>query len=215
MTPAATGTYRGASAEQRRAERRRRLLDAGLDIIGTQGWAATTVRGVCEQARVGPRFFYESFTDLDALAAAVHDEILQSALGRALEAVDAAGDDLRARLRAGISTIIVEVTDDPRRARIAFAEAHGSEILMRRRFTAMRTIAQVVRRQTDEFVDTPHDYDDVVAAFAQLLTGGVAEVVLVWLDGGLPMQRQRLIDMCVEFAVSMVETLPEMTARLG
>lgn len=214
MTPAATGTYRGASAEQRRAERRRRLLDAGLDIIATQGWAATTVRGVCEQARVGPRFFYESFADLDALAAAVHDEIVEAALGRALEAVDAAGDDMRARLRAGISAIIVELTNDPRRARIAFAEAHGSETLMRRRFTAMRTIAQVVRRETDEFVETPAESEDVVVAFAQLLTGGVAEVVLVWLDGGLPMDRQRLVDTCVEFAVSMVEGLPEMTARL-
>jgi AcrR family transcriptional regulator len=32
-------------------------MDAALEIIGTQGWSQTTTRGVCEQARVGPRFF--------------------------------------------------------------------------------------------------------------------------------------------------------------
>jgi hypothetical protein len=39
---------------------------------------------------------------------------------------------------------IGEVTDDPRRARFLFAEAHGSEALMDRRFAAVRAIAQVM-----------------------------------------------------------------------
>ncbi|WP_068269524.1 TetR/AcrR family transcriptional regulator [Aldersonia kunmingensis] len=221
MRPAGTGTYRGASAEERRDQRRRRLLDAGLDMIATQGWAATTVRGVCEQAKVGPRFFYESFDDLDALAAAVHDEIVQSALGHAMEAVLAADDDPRAKLTAGIGTIILELTEDPRRARVAFAEAHGSETLMRRRFTAMRTIADNVREQTREIVEpaegtnSPAAADAMLQAFAQLLTGGVAEVVLVWVDGGLDMDRDDLVATCVEFTITMLERLPAMSGRLG
>ncbi|MCX5044404.1 TetR/AcrR family transcriptional regulator [Aldersonia sp. NBC_00410] len=221
MRPAGTGTYRGVSAEQRREQRRRRLLDAGMDIIATQGWAATTVRGVCEQAKVGPRFFYESFDDLDTLAAAVHDEIVESALGRALDAVASADQDPHSRLTAGIGTIIVELTEDPRRARVAFAEAHGSETLMRRRFTAMRTIAQVVRQQTEQFVELPDSPtgsakgEAVLQAFAQLLTGGVAEVVLVWLDGGLDMNRDELVQTCVEFTLTMLDRLPEMANRVG
>lgn len=190
-------------------------------MIATQGWAATTVRGVCEQAKVGPRFFYESFDDLDALAAAVHDEIVESALGHALDAVATAEDDPRAKLTAGIGTIILELTEDPRRARVAFAEAHGSETLMRRRFTAMRTIADVVREQTRQFVELPADVADSPAAsdatlqaFAQLLTGGVAEVVLVWLDGGLDMDRDDLVATCVEFTLTMLDRLPTMSARL-
>ncbi len=190
-------------------------------MIATQGWAATTVRGVCEQAKVGPRFFYESFDDLDALAAAVHDEIVQSALGHAMEAVLAADDDPRAKLTAGIGTIILELTEDPRRARVAFAEAHGSETLMRRRFTAMRTIADNVREQTREIVEpaegtnSPAAADAMLQAFAQLLTGGVAEVVLVWVDGGLDMDRDDLVATCVEFTITMLERLPAMSGRLG
>ncbi len=191
-------------------------------MIATQGWAATTVRGICEQAKVGPRFFYETFDDLDALAAAVHDEIVESALSHAFEAVAAVDDDPRTAMTAGIGTIILELTEDPRRARVAFAEAHGSETLMRRRFAAMRTIDDVVREQTREAVDfpaaatnSPAATDAMLQAFAQLLTGGVAEVVLVWVDGGLDMDRDDLVATCVEFTLTMLERLPAMASHLG
>jgi len=215
VTRAATGIYRGASAEQRRDERRRRLMDAALDIIGTQGWANTTLRGVCEQAKVGPRFFYESFADLDALAAAVHDEIVADAITRTLEAVAAAPDDLPSKTRAGVSTIVTAFTDDPRRGRIAFAEAHGSETLMRRRFAAMRTIADVVSEQADELLDLPPGSATVRQAFSLLFTGGVAEMILVWLDGGLDVSREQLVDLCIEFLLTSANNLPGMAARLG
>ena len=134
MTRATTGVYRGASAEQRRAARRRRLLDAALDIVGTQGWSSATLRGICERAKVGPRFFYESFADVDELAAALHDELLDTALRRTLESLAAAPNDLRARTEAAFRTMIIELTDDPRTAKVLFSEAYGSATLMQRRF---------------------------------------------------------------------------------
>src|SRR5580658_7021848 len=120
------------------------MMDAALEIIGTRGWSRTTVSGICEQARVGPRFFYEEFDDLDALAVAVLDEIVQNSLERVLLAIATAPDDLPAKLRAAVEVFIGEVTDDPRRARFLFAEAHGSEALMNRRFAAVRAIAEVM-----------------------------------------------------------------------
>lgn len=211
----ATGIYRGASAEQRRDERRRRLLDAALNIIGTHGWAATTVRGVCEQARVGPRFFYESFADLDALAAALHDEIVEVAIGGTLTALGAAPDELSAKVRAAVAAIITDLTDDPRRARVVFAEAHGNETLMRRRFAAMRTIANVVAEQADALLDLPPGSETILRAFSLLVTGGVAEMILVWLDGGIDLDREQLIDLCVEFLLSSADSLPTMAGKLA
>ena len=35
--------YGGKTAPQRRAERRERLMDSGLELFGTQGFAATTI----------------------------------------------------------------------------------------------------------------------------------------------------------------------------
>ena len=61
-----TRPYRGIKPDDRRAERRARLLDAGLSILGSEaGPEAVTVRGVCRQSGVSARYFYESFSDRD------------------------------------------------------------------------------------------------------------------------------------------------------
>ena len=215
MARTATGTYGGVSAEQRRAERRRRLLDAALDLIGTQGWSATTLRGVCERARVGPRFFYESFADLDALAAALHDEVLEAALRRTIAAIDAAPDDLRARTTAAFRAMISEVIDDPRRARVLWVEAYGSETLVRRRFAAMRRLARVAVEQSHDLLNLSPDGDRVLQAVSIMLTGGVTEFVLAWLDGGMDLSRDELLAISVEFALAMGNGIPAMSGRLA
>jgi AcrR family transcriptional regulator len=214
MARTATGTYGGVSAEQRRAERRRRLLDAALDSVGTQGWSATTLRGICERAKVGPRFFYESFADLDELAAALHDELFDTAMRHTLEAIAAAPDELTARTTAAFSTMIAEILDDPRRARVLFAEAYGSAALMQRRFAAMRTIARVVVEQSHDLLELPPDGERTLRAISLLLTGGVTEFVLAWLDGGLDISRDELVDISVEYALTMGNALPAMARRL-
>lgn len=215
MARTATGTYGGVSAEQRRAERRRRLLDAALDLIGTQGWSATTLRGVCERAKVGPRFFYESFADLDALAAALHDEVLEAALRRTIAAIDAAPNDLRARTTAAFRAMISEVIDDPRRARVLWVEAYGSETLVRRRFGAMRRLARVAMEQSHDLLDLSPDGDRVLQAVSIMLTGGVTEFVLAWLDGGMDVSRDELLAISVEFALAMGNAIPAMAGRLA
>jgi AcrR family transcriptional regulator len=215
MARTATGTYGGVSAEQRRAERRRRLLDAALDVIGTQGWSATTLRGICERAKVGPRFFYESFADLDALAAALHDEVLGAALRRTMAAIEAAPNDLRARTAAAFRAMIGELIDDPRRARVLWVEAYGSEALLRRRFAAMRRLARVAMEQSHDLLDLPPGGDRVLRAVSTMLTGGVTEFVLAWLDGGMEVSRDELLDISVEFALAMGNAIPAMAGRLA
>jgi AcrR family transcriptional regulator len=51
-------SYGGESANDRLARRRRQLLDAGLELFGTTGYRATTVRQLCREARVSDRYFY-------------------------------------------------------------------------------------------------------------------------------------------------------------
>lgn len=215
MTRAFQGTYRGTSTDERREQRRRRLLDAALEIVGTQGLAALTVRGVCEQARVGPRFFYESFPDLDTLAGTLLDEVQGAALEQARSTMAATAGDPATKIRAGVAALIVAVTDDPRRANIAFAQAYGSAELMRRRFEGMRQVAQVIIEQTRLLLHIPEGDDTAITALAQLITGGAAELILVWLDGGLKVERPVLIEIVADYVVAMVERLPGMAEKLS
>ncbi|GAA5050456.1 TetR/AcrR family transcriptional regulator [Nocardia callitridis] len=216
MTRASSGTYRGTSSAQRRAERRRRLLDAALDIIGTQGLSALTVRGVCEQGRVGPRFFYEAFPDLDTLAVELLREIQEAALDSARKAIANTEGEPGDRLRAGVTALVTDLTDDPRRAQLIFAQAHGSETLMRSRFEGMRRISETIIEQTHLVLsdELPADSDTALSATSRLITGGAAELVLVWLDGGLEVDRDGLIALLADFTISMIERVPGLARRL-
>ena len=57
---------RGLDAQQRLDERRRLLLDAGLELFGTAGYAATSVEQLCQAAYVSTRSFYELFPNKEA-----------------------------------------------------------------------------------------------------------------------------------------------------
>ena len=87
-------SYAGRTAAERRAERRERLLEAGLQLFGTDGYAATSIEKLCAAAGVSTRSFYEEFDGREALLMALHDRVTQ----RALDAVIAAlGTDERDR----------------------------------------------------------------------------------------------------------------------
>jgi hypothetical protein len=47
-----------------------------------------------------------------------------------------------------------------------------------------------------------------------MITGGAAELILAWLDGGIEVSRDELIDLCVEFVLTFADNLATMAARL-
>ena len=123
--PAAARAYRGVSEERRRAARRLRLLEAGLEIIGTQGYAAATLRAVCTGAELTERYFYESFANREALLVGVHRWVvdqLRADLAAGFGRSDASADD---RARAGLAVFFEMLRADPRKARVLLFEMLG------------------------------------------------------------------------------------------
>jgi AcrR family transcriptional regulator len=201
MSYVATGRYRGAPAEERRAERRERLLDTAFDLLGKGGWRGMTVRGVCEAARLNPRYFYESFADLDELVLAVFERVAAQTTERILDAFDAAADNAHAKAHATIEACVRYLTDDPRRARVMFLEALGNEALARRRLDAMHAMGQLLAAYARRFYGLPDDSDPVGDITAGLLVGGAAELIIAWLDGRLGVDREQLIEDLTELWV--------------
>ena len=191
-----TRRYRGVSAEQRHHERRERLLDAGLDLLGTEGWARTTVTAVCARARLTERYFYQSFPSREHLLVAVFDRIAGEAAEVVLAAVAGAPYDARARARAAIAAYVELVTDDPRKGRITLLEALGCEALETRRRQTLHTFAQLVAVQARSFYGP---------AVASRLVGGLAELLIAWLQGGLEISRDQLVDHCAALFVAAAQ----------
>ena len=206
-----TGVYGGVPADERRAQRRARLLEAALELLGRQGSAHLSVRGVCREAQLSSRFFYESFEDLDALTLAVFDDIHARATGRVLEAIAAAGADPGAQARAAIGTFVHELTDDPRRGRIMVVEALSSAPLMSRRVAAMRDMTRLIAALGRATYHPPPAAETLVDVTATLLAGGLAELLVAWMDGSLTASREELIEDCAALFMATVEG----AARIG
>lgn len=211
MRRSSSGVYGGVGAAERQHARRERLLAAGLDLLGTDGRQATTVRAVCARAKLTPRYFYESFEDLDALLLAVFDEIGAELAQVVLEAVTPPPGDARRTARAAIGAAVDLVTGDPRKGRVLFAEGIGSEALTRRRLATLRGFASMVAAQGRAFYGVGEPGDPLVETTALMLVGGLAETFMAWLDGSLQSGREQLIDNCSDLFVATGEAAVQLS----
>lgn len=118
--------YAGESTAERTARRRQQFLDAALEVFGTTGYRAATVRQLCRQAGLTDRYFYESFGNTeDLLVAAYEREFahLQAQVMTALQ--DAVSDpDPMAGVRTALRCLY-DMADDPRVARMCWVEVMG------------------------------------------------------------------------------------------
>jgi AcrR family transcriptional regulator len=204
--------YKGVSAEERRAKRRAQLIEAGLDLIGSEGMAGLTMTAVCSGAGLTERYFYESFRDRDDLLSAVLDACLLEMDQRMFAALDAAPADLLERCRAAAGAMISVLADDPRKARL-HAEAVGSAALARRRTDAVATHAAVLAGQMRELrgLERP-EHEAPLRLGTHVLIGGLSEAILGWLDGTIEMSRETLVEECARLAVAVADAVQATTS---
>lgn len=69
-------TYSGISMSERIALRRQRFIEAGISLFGTVGFQSTTMRMLTAQTELTNRYFYESFTNLEALLVACYEKLM-------------------------------------------------------------------------------------------------------------------------------------------
>lgn len=205
--------YGGVSAADRRARRREQLLDAGLELLGTRGWSATTMTAVCGRAGLTERYFYESFRDREELLVAVFDRITAEAAAVVLAAIEKSPREERPRSRAAIAAFVELMTDDPRKGQVAFVEAMGSEALMRRRYETIRTFAALLSEQARDFYGMADERDQLVELTSFLLVGGLAEALMAWLQGELETTREQLVEDCSDLFVATGEAAVEIARR--
>jgi AcrR family transcriptional regulator len=188
-------------------------MDAALELLGTEGWSGTSVRAVCHAARLNPRYFYESFEDLDALIVALYDRLVEQLGAEVFAAMAAAGTEDGAPVRAALDTILRFVEDDPRRGRVLYVEALGSESLNRRRIETAHALVGVVEQGGAEAHGEPPEGERIGRVTAAILVGGAGELVVTWLDGRLDIPRQQLVDDATELFIALGETAAKIAKR--
>jgi AcrR family transcriptional regulator len=195
--PAITGErrYGGKTATERRAERREQLLDAGLELFGTQGFAAVTIEALCAQAGLNPRYFYEQFTSREEVLGAVYERHVVAVLETVQAAIASSPADPAQRLTAGLTAFVTATLADERAARINYFEMVGvSAELEAQRRGVLRAYAELIAAQAAELDDLgPLGRGDRRMA-AVALTGATDGLITDWMSSSDRPPEQAIVD---------------------
>lgn len=187
--------YGGENPAERTARRRQRFMDAGLQVFGTTGYRAATVRMLCKEAELTDRYFYESFDTTEDLLIAVYrqqfDQLQQAVMQQLLGA--APGQDIMHTVYAGLDALF-DMAAQPCVARVCWLEVLGVsprvDATYTRTFDGFADLVIAFSRQR-----FPHwQIDDDEARLVGLaLIGAVSQTVTHWLLGGYRERKSTLV----------------------
>lgn len=183
--------YGGVQARERVAQRRRQLLEAGLELLGRADEPPElTVRAICGQAGVSTRYFYESFTDKDQLVAAVFDWVIADIAATTQAAVASAPKD--EQNRAGIANLVRTIAGDDRVGRLLFNAQLSNPVLARKRAELGGVFAQLSGQHVRGAYRLQEN--DWLKAVTHFVVGGVGQTISAWLAGDVQLNQAQLVD---------------------
>ncbi|MDX6714193.1 MAG: hypothetical protein QOH30_751 [Baekduia sp.] len=193
--PEAERRWGGTTLEARQSARRERLVEAGVELLGTEGAAGVSVRAACRSAKLSERYFYESFPDRDALLRAVHARVAGEAREAIAAAVAAHAPATREGAEEALAHAAVEaftsfLEEDPRRGRVLLSESFADMVLARHEIELVPTFAALLVAQITALPDAPDATDAELTAVA--LLGALRNLYLAWLLGSPPISTARL-----------------------
>lgn len=176
--------WRGIDPGDRKAERRHKLVEAGLDLLSAEGPGAVTMRGVCRKAGLTERYFYESFDNRDSYLFAIFELVVEDAEAALLGAVASMPNEPPAAIAHVAAAFTDFLVADPRRGEILFVQSvtselypHGRELISR--FT---DIVAALKEQFSAAGGTLPRNDELATRWDPLaLFGGLAFVYQDWL----------------------------------
>jgi AcrR family transcriptional regulator len=169
--------YRGVAPDERRAQRRSRLIEAAIAVYGERGYRQATVKAVCEAAGLTERYFYESFLNSEELLIASFNAVAFAIFEEVSAAANQAGRSRKARARAMLAAYFAVLQRDPRSARLCLVEMRG---VSRDVEEAFDSVLRVMGREVAKIVSPPALQDDELLQAG--VVGGVTHIALRWIQ---------------------------------
>lgn len=187
--------YGGESAAQRLARQRAQFMTAGLELFGTVGYRATTVRTLCAQAGLIDRYFYKNFDDTEALLAAVYTESLDQLATTIVDAVTpvlASRDPDRA-VEVGLDAFF-RAFEEPRVARVCWLEVLGVSPRIDAMYTGrIQQFAELLLSVAEPVLPKSRPVGIEARVIAIALIGAISEAAKFWLMSGYAANRKVLV----------------------
>ena len=172
--------------------RRDELIAAGIELLGSEGGPALTVRAVCREAGLTERYFYESFADRDEFVRAAYDDVCNRAMATLMTAETP---------RNAVERFVALMVDDPARGRVLLLAPAVEPVLTRSGAEWMPSFIDLLQRKLTRITDPA-----VQAMAATGLIGALTALFTAYLNGRLAATREQFIDYCVDMLLSRVST---------
>jgi AcrR family transcriptional regulator len=187
--------YGGESQREREARRREKFLEAALEIIGSRGVRAATVRALCSEAGLSPRYYYEAFGSVEDLFVQLYRTQTARLENSVLEAIQPVSGNIRSMAEAGLTAFFNTLKADPRLTRILFIE-----------YTVITTRVEAINQESfDHFLAlilqlTHPFYKDRLPGYLNdhilgtAVTGAVVQLANAWYLSGFENRVEDLVE---------------------
>lgn len=202
-------TYGGLSEEERVHERRERFLAAGLEIFGTVGLKGSTVRALCREAGLTERYFYESFSDTEALFEAVYETQSNNLLKYYAAGLQYLPEPVEERTVAAME-MLFNFMRDSRVVRVLYLESvAGGPAIATRHHTKMQQFAEVSVHLIRLLYPQLSLPEDTLKGVAFSLNGACFTVVVHWMLGGYKESLESVVNSSVLVIKGVMQQLSQ------
>ena len=195
--------YGGASAAERRAARRERLIRAAIGVYGDLGYRQTTIGAICKAAGLTPRYFYEAFEGSEALLGAAFEAVTEVVIAAIVAEGARSGGAPDARLRAMLTRYYTVLRDEPAAARVFLIEIAGVSPAIDALFAAsIDRFADLITRT----LVPEHCAADVTDRLLRTgATYGLLHVARAWIGGGYREPIPQVVDAAMPLCILLAK----------
>ncbi|OZF40557.1 hypothetical protein CH294_04475 [Rhodococcus sp. 14-2483-1-1] len=195
--PPVVRPYRGVAADERRRERREKLLEACLDAVAESGVSTVTVDDICARAGLSKRYFYESFGDRDTILVSALDDVIDT-VGTALNELEQQHGSAEDRVAHTAAALVRALTADPRASLLYTAASANPALDARRRQMVDKFTPLLMREVLDADPGDPR-----AEAATVLMVAGTTELLDRWLRGTLTFTEAEFVDTLTALGVAL------------
>lgn len=206
--------FRGLAPAERQQQRREQFIEAGLDLFGTRGFHAVGVRELCTQARLTERYFYESFSNREALFQTVYDRAFEKIRDAVTRAIAAAPREVRQLSRAAIRALLETLRGDPRLSRVLLIDvlSIGADVSAQSRLATQSLVDLTTQIMQALYPELPKQGVHI-ALIANGLVGSTIYLIMQWAFNGFREPLDVIVEHCALFYDALELQAAHMTAK--
>lgn len=203
--------FKGLSLTERKQARREKLIQAGIEAYGHQGFFAVTVKDICNEAKLTERYFYESFKKSDELFQTIFLTLIDQLQQNVMQAIMQASPVPEKMIASGLTALLTTLKNNPGMARIIYIDAMLVQEL-HNQATIHETMSRF-ERMIHAFVmlTMPHikRSEREISLIATGLNGYITQIAIRWVMSGFKQSMDEVLSSCSIVFLSLVNTFEE------